>query len=138
MKKIKNKQEQTVLDMVINTKNKLAASIINTYMAVVNYKIDLDDDCTFETARSKVNKFLSSKSEVPHNELERIMYLGERYDSTKYDSSSSSSSLSSSSSSSMSSSFSSSFPSFTLCGSALNSSRSSPQQAVHPAQKFAR
>ena len=109
--KIKNKQEQTVLDMVINTKNKLAASIINTYMAVVNYKIDLDDDCTFETARSKVNKFLSSKSEVPHNELERIMYLGERYDSTKYDSSSSSSSLSSSSSSSMSSSFSSSFPS---------------------------
>lgn len=106
--KIKNKQEQTVLDMVISTKNKLAASIINTYMAVVNYKIDLDDDCTFETARSKVDTFLKAIQDVPPYEIERTKYLGEKYDSTRYDSHSSCSSLPSSSSSSMPQLFSSS------------------------------
>lgn len=106
--KIKNKQEQTVLDMVISTKNKLAASIINTYMAVINYKIDLDDDCTFETARSKVDTFLKAVQDVPPYEIERTKYLGEKYDSTRYDSNSSGSSLSSSSSSSMPHLFSSS------------------------------
>lgn len=102
--KIKNNEKQSVLDMIINTKNKLAASVINVYMAVVNYKIDLDNDCTFETIRSKVNTYLKGIPQVPADELERTIYLGERYGSTKYDSSSSSSSLSSSSASSMSSS----------------------------------
>jgi hypothetical protein len=102
--KIKNNQKQTVLDMIIHTKNKLAASVINVYMAVVNYKIDLDDSSTFETIRSKVDTYLKSIPQVPADELGRTIYLGERYGSTKYDSSSSSSSLSSSSTSSMSSS----------------------------------
>lgn len=106
--KIKNKQEQSVLDMVISTKNKLAVSIINTYMAVINYKIDLDNDCTFETARSKVDTFLKAIQDVPPYEIERTKYLGEKYDSTRYDSHSSCSSLSSSSSSSMPHLFSSS------------------------------
>jgi hypothetical protein len=102
--KIKNNQKQTVLDMIIHTKNKLAASVINVYMAVVNYKIDLDDSSTFETIRSKVDTYLKSIPQVPADELGRTIYLGERYGSSKYDSSSSSSSLSSSSTSSMSSS----------------------------------
>ncbi len=99
--KIKNNQKQTVLDMIINAKNKLAASIINTYMAVVNYKIDLEDDCIFETARSKVDTFLKAIQGVPPYEIERTKYLGKKYDSTRYDNHSSCSSLSSSSSSSM-------------------------------------
>lgn len=103
--KIQNQEEQTVLDMIINTKNKLAAKVINVYIAVVNYKIDLDDDCTFETICSQVGTYLKSIPQVPADEIERTIYLGERYGSTKYDSSSSSSSLSSSSTSSMSSSF---------------------------------
>lgn len=98
--KIKNNQKQTVLDMIIHTKNKLAASVINVYMAVVNYKIDLDDSSTFETIRSKVDTYLKSIPQVPADELGRTIYLGERYGSTKYDSSSSSSSTSSMSSSS--------------------------------------
>ena len=114
--KIKNNQKQTVLDMIIHTNNKLAASVINTYMAVVNYKIDLDDDCTFETIRSKVDTYLKGIPQVPADELERTIYLGQKYGSTKYDSSSSSSSLSPSSASSMSSSFSSSFPSSLTIG----------------------
>lgn len=114
--KIKNRENQTVLDMIINAKNKLAASVINTYMAVVNYKIDLDDDCTFETIRSKVDTYLKGIPQVPADELERTIYLGQKYGSTKYDSSSSSSSLSPSSTSSMSSSFSSSFPSSLTIG----------------------
>jgi hypothetical protein len=96
--KIKNNQKQTVLDMIIYTKNKLAASVINVYMAVVNYKIDLDDSSTFETIRSKVDTYLKSIPQVPADELGRTIYLGERYGSTKYDSSSSSSSTSSMSS----------------------------------------
>lgn len=103
--KIQNQKEQTVLDMIINTKNKLAAKVINVYMAVVNYKINLDDDCEFETICSQVGTYLKSIPQVPADEIERTIYLGERYGSTKYDSSSSSSSLSSSSTSSMSSSF---------------------------------
>lgn len=73
-------------------------------MAVVNYKIKLDDNWEFETVFSKVTEFLRSKPEVPVDEIERTIYLGQKYGSTKYDSSSSSSSLSSSSTSSMSSS----------------------------------
>lgn len=60
-------------------------------MAVVNYKIDLDDSSTFETIRSKVDTYLKSIPQVPADELGRTIYLGERYGSTKYDSSSSSS-----------------------------------------------
>ncbi len=104
--KIQNQKEQTVLDMIINTKNKLAAKVINVYMAVVNYKINLDDDCEFETIPSKVDKHLKRiNKKLPADELERTIYLGESYGPTKYYRSSSSSSLSSSSTSSMSSSF---------------------------------
>jgi hypothetical protein len=90
--KIKNNQKQTVLDMIIHTKNKLAASIINVYMAVVNYKIDLDDDYTFENIHSKVNSFLKSIGKVTIDEIEQTIYLAKSYDSTQYVSSSSSSS----------------------------------------------
>lgn len=113
---IKNKEHQTVLDLIIKSKSNFIASIINTYMAVVNYEIDLDDDCTFETIRSKVDTFLKGIPQFPTDEMGRTMYLGKNYSSTKYDSSSSSSSLSSSSSSSMPSSFSSSFPSHLTIG----------------------
>lgn len=113
---IKNKKHQTVLDLIIKSKSNFIASIINTYMAVVNYEIDLDDDCTFETIRSKVDTFLKGIPQFPTDEMGRTMYLGKNYSSTKYDSSSSSSSLSSSSSSSMPSSFSSSFPSHLTIG----------------------
>jgi hypothetical protein len=108
--KIKNNQKQTVLDLIVKSKSNFIASVINTYMAVVNYKINLDDGSTFETIRSKVDTYLKGIPQVPADELERTIYLGQKYGSTKYDSSSSSSSLSPSSASSMSSSFSSSFP----------------------------
>ena len=78
--------------MIIHTKNKLAASIINVYMAVVNYKIDLDDDYTFENIHSKVNSFLKSIGKVTIDEIEQTIYLAKSYDSTQYVSSSSSSS----------------------------------------------
>jgi len=114
--KIKNNQKQTVLDLIVKSKSNFIASVINTYMAVVNYKINLDDGSTFETIRSKVDTYLKGIPQVPADELERTIYLGQKYGSTKYDSSSSSSSLSPSSASSMSSSFSSSFPSSLTIG----------------------
>lgn len=103
--KIKNNQKQSVLDLIVKSKSNFIASVINTYMAVVNYKINLDDGSTFETIRSKVDTYLKGIPQIPADEIERTLYLGKKYDSTKYDSSPSSSSLSSSSTSSMSSSF---------------------------------
>ena len=112
--KIKNNQHQTVLAMIIHTNSKLAASAINTYMAVVNYKIDLDDGCTFETIRSKVDTFLKGIPQIPADEIGRTKYLGEKYDSTRCDSHSSCSSVSSSPSSSMPHSFPPSFSYYLL------------------------
>jgi len=112
--KIKNNQKQTVLAMIIHTNSKLAASAINTYMAVVNYKIDLDDGCTFETIRSKVDTFLKGIPQIPADEIGRTKYLGEKYDSTRCDSHSSCSSVSSSPSSSMPHSFPPSFSYYLL------------------------
>lgn len=80
---IKNKKHQTVLDLIIKSKSNFIASIINTYMAVVNYEIDLDDDCTFETIRSKVDTFLKGIPQFPTDEMGRTMYLGKNYSSTK-------------------------------------------------------
>jgi len=115
--KIKNDKDQSVLDMVISSKNKLIASIINTYIATVIYSIDLEKyDGTFETARQVVNEFLKTKKEVPSDEIEQTIYLQKMYDPTK-DSSSSCSSLSSSSSSSM--------PSYSISSSSSSSSSSS-------------
>ena len=102
--KIKNNQKQTVLDLIVKSKSNFIASVINTYMAVVNYKINLDDGSTFETIRSKVDTYLKGIPQVPADEIEQTIYLAKSYDSTQYVSSSSSSSLSSSSTSSMSSS----------------------------------
>ena len=114
--KIKNDKDQSVLDMVISSKNKLIASIINTYIATVIYSIDLEKyDGTFETARQVVNEFLKTKKEVPSDEIEQTIYLQKMYDPTK-DSSSSCSSLSSSSSSSM--------PSYSISSSSSSSSSS--------------
>ena len=115
--KIKNDKDQSVLDMVISSKNKLIASIINTYIATVVYSIDLEKyDGTFETARQVVNEFLKTKREVPSDEIEQTIYLQKMYDPTK-DSSSSCSSLSSSSSSSM--------PSYSISSSSSSSLSSS-------------
>ncbi len=114
--KIKNDKNQTVLDMVISSKNKLIASIINTYIATVVYSIDLEK-CggAFETARQVVNEFLKMKKEVPSDEIEQTIYLQKMYDPAK-DSSSSYSSISSSSSSSM--------PSYSISSSSSSSSSS--------------
>lgn len=114
----KNKQEKSVLDLVIKSGSKMIASTINTYMGAIVFELGKTDDEIFynlQTARQVVDDFLKKKQEVPSDEIEQTIYLQKMYDYAK-DSSSSCSSSSSSSSSSM--------PSYSISSSSSSGSMS--------------